>query len=132
MQRRDILTGLVAAIGSWTIGTDRSRGADSSNSLPSAPLLKVPMSDGASIALEKNGSGPSLLLVHGTSRTRQSWARVIPLLKTHYRTFAMNRRGRVDRFDGSTFSVAREAKISRESSINYPPRFSRSAILMAR
>jgi hypothetical protein len=27
MKRRDILTGLVAAIGSWAIGTDRARGA---------------------------------------------------------------------------------------------------------
>ena len=26
MQRRDILTGLVAAIGSWAVGTDRARG----------------------------------------------------------------------------------------------------------
>jgi pimeloyl-ACP methyl ester carboxylesterase len=68
------------------------------------------MSDGASIALEKNGNGPSLLLVHGTSGTRQSWARVIPLLKTHYQTFAMNRRGRVDSSNGSTFSLVREAE----------------------
>ncbi len=68
------------------------------------------MSDGASIALEKDGSGTSLLLVHGTSGTRQSWARVVPLLKTHYQTFAMNRRGRVDSTDGSTFSLAREAE----------------------
>jgi pimeloyl-ACP methyl ester carboxylesterase len=110
MQRRDILTGLVAAICGSAIGTDRARGADSSNTLPSAALLKVPMSDGASIALEKNGSGPSLLLVHGTSGTRQSWARVIPLLKSRYQTFAMNRRGRVDSSDGSTFSLVREAE----------------------
>jgi pimeloyl-ACP methyl ester carboxylesterase len=110
MQRRDILTGLVAAIGSLAVGTDRSRGADGSNTLPSAALLKVPMSDGASISLEKNGTGPSLLLVHGTSGTRQSWARVIPPLKTRYQTFAMNRRGRVDSSDGSTFSLVREAE----------------------
>jgi pimeloyl-ACP methyl ester carboxylesterase len=110
MQRRDILTALVAAIGSWAIGTDRARGADSSNTLPSAALLKVPMSDGATISLERNGSGPSLLLVHGTSGTRKSWARVIPLLQTRYQTFAMNRRGRVDSSDGSTFSLAREAE----------------------
>ena len=92
MQRRDILMGLVAAICGSAIYADRARGAASSNTLPSAALLKVPMSDGASIALEKNGNGPSLLLVHGTSGTRQSWVRVIPLLKARYQTFAMNRR----------------------------------------
>ena len=53
MQRRDILTGRVAALGNWATGSNRARGADSSTTLSSATLLKVPMSDGASIALEK-------------------------------------------------------------------------------
>jgi pimeloyl-ACP methyl ester carboxylesterase len=68
------------------------------------------MSDGASIALERSGNGPSLLLVHGTAGTRKSWSRVIPLLQNRYQTFAMNRRGRGDSSDGSTFSLTREAE----------------------
>ncbi len=68
------------------------------------------MSDGALIALEEGGSGPSLLLVHGSATTRMSWGRLMPFLQPHFHTYAMNRRGRVDSTDGSTYSLAREAQ----------------------
>jgi len=110
MQRREILAGLAALFGGWTIHADPVGAADPGLEPPGPRLLKVPMSDGASISLEVNGNGPSLLLVHGAAGTRKSWARVIPLLQSRYRTFAMNRRGRGDSRDGSTFSLAREAE----------------------
>jgi pimeloyl-ACP methyl ester carboxylesterase len=111
MQRREILAGLAAVFGGWAIGADRVRATQSPGPKPPGPrLLKMSMSDGALIALEVGGNGPSLLLVHGTAGTRKSWARVTPLLQSRYQTFAMNRRGRGDSRDGSTFSLAREAE----------------------
>jgi pimeloyl-ACP methyl ester carboxylesterase len=36
-------------------------------------LLKFSMADGAVVAVEQQGSGPSILLVHGASGSRLSW-----------------------------------------------------------
>jgi pimeloyl-ACP methyl ester carboxylesterase len=111
MQRRHILAGIAGVFGGWAMTADRVRGAEGSSSLPPGPrLLKMSMSDGASIALELGGNGPSLLLVHGSGGTRKSWARVTPVLQARYQTFAMDRRGRGESSDGSTFSLAREAE----------------------
>ena len=104
MDRRRVLAIGGAALCSLASPVFRARAEES------APLLRVITSDGASIALEQGGSGPSLLLVHGSGAFRKSWVRVAPLLQSSFRTYAMDRRGHGASTDGSMFSLDREAE----------------------
>ncbi len=73
-------------------------------------LLKFEMSDGVALAVERQGAGPSLLLVHGASGSHLSFARLIPLLTSSFTTFAIDRRG-YGRSDGQAgHSFLREAE----------------------
>src|SRR5271165_5258553 len=111
MKRREMLAGVAAVFGVWAVEAERVRAVESPGPKPLNPqLMKIPMSDGAAISLEVAGHGPSLVLVHGAAGTRKSWARVIPLLQPRFQIFAMDRRGRGDSSDGSSFSLAREAE----------------------
>jgi pimeloyl-ACP methyl ester carboxylesterase len=47
------------------------------------PSLKLP--GGAELAFTDSGTGPPLILVHGSPGEGRSWARVAPLLAGHYR-----------------------------------------------
>jgi pimeloyl-ACP methyl ester carboxylesterase len=104
MDRRKVLTIGGAALCSLARPVFRARAEEPT------PLLRVATSDGASIALEQGGSGPSLLLVHGSGAFRKSWVRVAPLLQNRLRTYAMDRRGHGASTDGSMFSLGREAE----------------------
>lgn len=104
MGRRHVLAGLAASVGGLALCSQRVWADDGLS------LLRLEMSDGASIALEQGGSGPSILLIHGAGATRRSWAQVTPRLQPRFRTYAMDRRGHGDSTDGSTYSLAREAE----------------------
>ncbi len=55
----------------------------------------IPSPTGASISYEKYGSGPSLVLVHGSfSDHRTNWEFVKPLLEKQFTVYAIARRGR--------------------------------------
>jgi pimeloyl-ACP methyl ester carboxylesterase len=105
MERRSVLLGLAAlvALRSFEAVALASDSAETS-------LIRVPMSDGAEITLEQAGSGPSLLLVHGSGSLRRAWAAVTPLLNTQFRTYAMDRRGHGDSTDAKPYSLDREAQ----------------------
>lgn len=64
--------------------------------------------DHTHIAYERSGSGPPLLLVHGTSASRGRWARVLPQLQRRFTVFAMDRRGRGDSGDTAPWAIERE------------------------
>jgi pimeloyl-ACP methyl ester carboxylesterase len=104
MNRRDILSIGLVALGPFGMRPLVAR-ADQTE-----PLLHVTTSDGVSIALEKGGSGPSLLLIHGSGAFRKSWVRLAPLLQDRFTTYAMDRRGHGESTDGSAYSLEREAK----------------------
>jgi pimeloyl-ACP methyl ester carboxylesterase len=55
---------------------------------------KVRSKDGTEIAYEVSGSGPPLLLVHGTGTAHERWIPVYPLFEKHFTVCAMDRRGR--------------------------------------
>jgi pimeloyl-ACP methyl ester carboxylesterase len=74
----------------------------------SRELLRIPSTDGTMIGVERFGSGPPLLLVHGTSSTRSHWQGVAPTLAKHYTLYLMNRRGRNDSDDATTYQMAQE------------------------
>lgn len=50
--------------------------------------------DGTRIAYEVTGSGPPLVLVHGSLNDRNIWAAVRPAFDQRFRVYAMDRRGR--------------------------------------
>jgi pimeloyl-ACP methyl ester carboxylesterase len=67
--------------------------------------------DGSRIAFESFGTGPALLLVHGTSATRMRWAPVREKLATRYTVHDMDRRGRGgSAAEFGPYRLAREAE----------------------
>jgi alpha-beta hydrolase superfamily lysophospholipase len=61
---------------------------------PTATIELVVSSDGTQIAYQRSGSGPPLVLAHGTSGDRSSFRLVEPLLARRFTVCAVDRRGR--------------------------------------
>jgi len=72
-------------------------------------MQTVHTDDGTRIAYETAGSGPPLVLVHGSAETRESWRSLRPHLADRFRLIVSDRRGRGESGDGRTYSLAREA-----------------------
>ncbi|HEX6316815.1 MAG TPA: alpha/beta hydrolase [Gemmatimonadaceae bacterium] len=68
----------------------------------------VTSSDGTPIAVWRSGSGPSLILVHGTTADHTRWERVRPGFEAHFTIHAVDRRGRGGSGDANTYSIAQE------------------------
>ena len=64
--------------------------------------------DGTWIAFERGGSGPPLVVVHGTSADHTRWAPVLPALETYFTVYALDRRGRGDSGDATHYAIERE------------------------
>lgn len=66
--------------------------------------------DGTSIAYERTGSGPALILVDGAlcSRAFGPMPKLVPLLAPHFAVYTYDRRGRGDSADAESYSVERE------------------------
>ena len=64
--------------------------------------------DGTPIACEKTGSGPPMVLVHGTAADHTRWAPILPALATHFTVYACDRRGRGASGDGAPYAMERE------------------------
>jgi pimeloyl-ACP methyl ester carboxylesterase len=69
----------------------------------------VTSADGTQIAIWRSGSGPPLVLVHGTTADHTRWAPVLPALEEHFTVLAMDRRGRGASGDSDDYSLEREA-----------------------
>lgn len=67
-------------------------------------------SDGTPIAVWHGGSGPPLLLVHGTTADHTRWAKVVPTLARRFTTYAIDRRGRGGSGDAPHYSVEQEGR----------------------
>ena len=69
----------------------------------------VPSKDGVAISVERSGSGPALLLVHGAMVDSSiTWATVRPALERHFTTYLLDRRGRGRSGDAAGYSLADE------------------------
>jgi pimeloyl-ACP methyl ester carboxylesterase len=66
--------------------------------------------DGTVIGFRRSGSGPSLLLVHGTTADHSRWAAILPHLAQQFTVYAMDRRGRGASGDAPHYDVMREAE----------------------
>ncbi|OBI77892.1 alpha/beta fold hydrolase [Mycobacterium asiaticum] len=74
-------------------------------------MSTVTSPDGSTIGYESVGSGPPLLLVHGSTGTRARWAAVTPVLARRYTVHAMDRRGRgLSTAEVPPYSLGREAE----------------------
>jgi pimeloyl-ACP methyl ester carboxylesterase len=70
----------------------------------------VASDDGTQISVQKAGSGPALLLVHGSLFNGSiSWGAVLPKLAEHFTVYAMDRRGRAPSGDVKPHSIGIEA-----------------------
>ena len=60
-------------------------------------MIRVASVDGVNVSYEKDGVGPSLVLVHGGfSDHRTNWEFVKPLFEKLFTVYAVARRGRDD------------------------------------
>lgn len=66
--------------------------------------------DGTEIAFELRGSGPPLLLVHGTTADHTRWDHISSRFEGDCTVVAMDRRGRGGSGDGPDYDIAREAE----------------------
>lgn len=70
----------------------------------------VRSADGTPLAARRTGSGPPLVLVHGTSAGIDSFGRVEPLLAAHRTVWAYDRRGRGGSGDTPPYGLDREVE----------------------
>ena len=71
-------------------------------------MVTITSKDGTRIAYSRSGSGPPLVLVHGTTADRTRWARLIPELEPHFTVYALDRRGRGGSGDAVEYAIERE------------------------
>ncbi len=73
-------------------------------------MQKVTSKDGTTIGYWKSGSGPPLLLIHGTTADHRRWSTITPHLEEHFTVYAMDRRGRGGSTDAPEYDIMREAE----------------------
>jgi pimeloyl-ACP methyl ester carboxylesterase len=83
--------------------------------------------DGTHIAYQQTGSGPALILVHGTSGSHTGWEPVLPILTNHFSIYAMDRRGRGGSQIEGDYAIQREfedvaglVEVAHQSAPNQP------------
>ncbi len=64
--------------------------------------------DGTPIAFEQSGTGPNLVLIHGTTAGKERWAPVLPRFEKQFTVTAIDRRGRGDSGDTADYDITRE------------------------
>jgi pimeloyl-ACP methyl ester carboxylesterase len=80
-------------------------------STTTAPTRQSTVSpDGTPIAWWTSGTGPDLLLVHGTTADHTRWEPMLPFLEPHTTVHAMDRRGRGGSGDAPEYSLQREVE----------------------
>ena len=68
----------------------------------------VQSADGTTIAFERTGTGPAVILIGGALSTRQGASGLAELLSPHFTVYMWDRRGRGDSSDTRPYSVQRE------------------------
>jgi len=67
-------------------------------------ITNVVSGDGTSLAARVTGSGPSLVLVHGSTASKDGWALVEPILAARHTVWSFDRRGRGQSGDADAHS----------------------------
>src|SRR3954451_7910104 len=71
-------------------------------------MYRVTSKDGTSIAYDRSGEGPAVILVGGGIVDRSENAPLVPVLAKHFTVFNYDRRGRGDSSDTTPYAVERE------------------------
>lgn len=71
-------------------------------------LEKLSSTCGASITIERSGQGKPLLAIHGTASSRKRWFLTAEALGAGRELILMDRRGRSDSSDGTSYSIEQE------------------------
>jgi pimeloyl-ACP methyl ester carboxylesterase len=71
-------------------------------------MRKAVSRDGTTIAFEKVGDGPPIVLLNGAFRDHTIFDQLVPELAPHCTTYVYDRRGRGESGDSPTYAVARE------------------------
>ena len=73
-------------------------------------MRSVDSADGTRIAWQRSGTGPPLVLVHGSVNDHTSWEPLLPALEEHFTIYALDRRGHgeSDPVDSATYAIERE------------------------
>jgi pimeloyl-ACP methyl ester carboxylesterase len=64
--------------------------------------------DGTAIAFARSGTGPPLVLVHGTTADHTRWKPLLPQFEAHFTVYAVDRRGRGGSGDAGDYSIEQE------------------------
>ena len=70
----------------------------------------VQSADGTTIAFEKTGTGPAVIVSGGAFNTRMSPGTLVPLLAPHFTVYVYDRRGRGDSTDTQPYAIDREVE----------------------
>jgi len=73
-------------------------------------MQTVTSTDGTSIAYERHGDGPPLVLLHGSSETHRAWDAVVPHLTDDFTVLVPDRRGRGESGDADEYDLSREVE----------------------
>jgi pimeloyl-ACP methyl ester carboxylesterase len=73
-------------------------------------MQKVVSRDGTTIAYDKVGDGPPIVLLGGGFRDHTAFAPLVPVLAPHLTTYSYDRRGRGESGDAATYAIEREVE----------------------
>jgi pimeloyl-ACP methyl ester carboxylesterase len=68
-------------------------------------MRKITSNDGAPIARYASGSGPALLLIHGSLSEHTRWQPILSLLSQKFTVYTMDRRGRCESGDRPDYAI---------------------------
>lgn len=106
MARRRWLHGLIGAcLAGVTACADASFVPE-----PESSIIKVTSEDGTAIAVECEGAGPNLVIVHGGTGDRGRWKPLFPLFASRFTVCAMDRRGHGASGDSPDYALRKEAQ----------------------
>jgi pimeloyl-ACP methyl ester carboxylesterase len=71
-------------------------------------MQTITSKDGTMIAYQRSGTGPPLVLVHGTTADHTRWAPVLPAFEQYFTVYAVDRRGRGGSGDAGQYAIERE------------------------
>jgi pimeloyl-ACP methyl ester carboxylesterase len=71
-------------------------------------MPSITSNDGTPIAFQRSGTGPPLVLVHGTSASSSRWIHLLPDLEPLFSIYSLDRRGRGGSGDSESYAIERE------------------------
>ena len=91
-------------------GEEHTHMANATEPKDEQEMARITSPDGTEIAYERSGSGPPLVLVHGSTVTHTYLNSVCPGFADHFTVYAIDRRGHGESSDTDEYALEREAE----------------------